>query len=151
MFASIYRLLTLFMVGLIGLVLTPAPAQARSVTHVIDFTKHGQGWFQPNFFADEGIIFDDPVLYTSNWWVGYVQGDEALVNDVYASFKRPISSLSLQVAPSSYGPITYTLTAFSASGAVVVTKTVTVSHHLLDTLRLIWENYHARLSPSRLR
>lgn len=123
---AIRRVLTLVIMGVVTLI--PASALARESTHVIDFTEFGQGVFDPNFFADEGIVFDTPDPNNGlNWFVGYVQGDEALINDVSASFKRPITSLSVQFAPSSYGPIEYTLTAYAPSGAVVASKTVTLS------------------------
>jgi hypothetical protein len=129
---SIRRSFVLVIVGLVALMLAPMPTLAHrgshGSTHVIDFTDFGQGVFDPYFFADEGIIFDTPDPNGGlNWFVGYVQGDEALINDISASFKRPITSLSVSFAPSSYGPIEYTLTAFAPSGRVVATKTVTFS------------------------
>jgi hypothetical protein len=102
------------------LVVTLVPAATASAT-TIDFSTHGQGLFDQSFFEPDGLVF------TEGSFVGYIQGDEALVGPVAGAFKPKTLSLSARVAPATQGTAVYTLTALSSSGAVVESASVTVS------------------------
>jgi hypothetical protein len=114
-----------------------SPAVAMVTKEVtIDFSTFGQGkLFDPDFYRSEGIVFPAEFCGSAGCdplFVGFIQGDAALVGDprrgpLTAKFTRPISSLSLSVAPSFQGTATYTLKLFSASGALVASTSVTVT------------------------
>jgi hypothetical protein len=91
------------------------------VTQQIDFSSAGQGIFQPDFFKRQGLVF------TQGNFVGFVQGDEALIGPIAGTFRPAVCSLSLRVAPALQGTAAYTLTAFSPAGAIVSQATVTVT------------------------
>jgi hypothetical protein len=121
--------LSLFVSILLCLPVTQAWAAPRtvtgncgaSVTQQIDFSSAGEGVFQTDFFRKQGLIF------TQGDFVGFVQGDEALVGPIAGSFHPSVCSLSLRVAPALQGTAAYTLTAFSPSGEIVSQVTVTVT------------------------
>ena len=109
-------------------------AATREVT--IDFSTFGHGeYLDPDFYRRDGIAFPDQFCGSAGCdglFIGFIQGDAALVGDprrgpVSATLTRPISELSLLVAPSFQGTATYTLNVFSASGALVGTTSVTVT------------------------
>lgn len=111
-----------------------ASAASREVT--IDFSSFGAGQnFDPEFYRSEGILFPPEACGSAGcfpWFVGSVAGDAALIGDprrgpLTADFKRPISDLSLSVAPSFLGTARYTLNLFSPSGALVATAVRTVT------------------------
>lgn len=91
------------------------------VTQRIDFSSPGQGTFQPDFFKNQGLIF------TQGSFVGFVQGDEALIGPIAGIFRPSVCSLSVRVAPALQGTAAYTLTAFAPSGEIVSQATVTVT------------------------
>lgn len=97
------------------------PGCRNTVSHTIDFTVADEGPFQPDFFKKQGLVFTD------GDFVGFFQGDEALDGPVSGTFHPPVCSLSLRVAPGLQGTATYTLTAYSPSGEVVGSTTVTVT------------------------
>jgi hypothetical protein len=115
-------------------------ARAREVT--IDFTSYGDGkLFEPGFYRSEGIVFPPERCGAAGcvtWFVGFIQGDAALTVEesrfgpVTATFTRPISSLSLRVAPALQGTATYVLSAFAASGKLVATTSVTITQDFGD-------------------
>ena len=107
---------------------------AREVT--IDFSTFGAGKvLDPDFYRSDGIVFPPEFCGTAGCdapFVGFIQFDAALVGDprrgpLHASFTRPISGLSLSVAPSFQGTATYVLKVFSASGALLTTTSRTVT------------------------
>ncbi len=102
----------------------------------IDFTSYGEGKvFEPAFYRSDGIVFPPERCGSAGcatWFVGFVQGDAALTADsrlgpVQATFTRPISDLSLRVAPAVQGTATYVLSVFSGSGELLATTSVTVT------------------------
>jgi hypothetical protein len=99
-----------------------ATSGCRSVTsQTIDFSTASEGPFQSNFFKKQGLVF------TQGDFVGFIQGDQALVGPMAGSFHPSVCSLSLSVAPAVQGTAAYTLTAYSASGKVVGSTTVIVT------------------------
>lgn len=96
-------------------------ASQSVVPQTIDFSIAGQGPFQSKFFKRQGVVF------TQGDFVGFIQGDEALVGPVAGTFHPLVCTLSVRVAPALQGTAAYTLTAYSPSGEVVGTTTVIVT------------------------
>jgi len=96
-------------------------SESATVTRIIDFSTHGQGPFQADFFKKDGVTF------TEGSFVGFIQGDEALIGDIAGTFTPPVSSLSARVAPAFQGTIEFTLTALDASSTVIASESVTVT------------------------
>ncbi len=98
----------------------------------IDFSSFGSSkFFVPDFYRLDGILFPPEQCGASGcsaWFVQFIQGDAALVGGpVTATFARPISELSVRVAPALQGTAMYVLSAFAASGALLATTSVTVT------------------------
>jgi|GEM_PF-3603450 len=91
------------------------------VTQQIDFSSAGQGIFPPDFFKRQGLVF------TQGDFVGFVQGDEALIGPIAGIFRPAVCSLSVRVAPALQGTAAYTLTAFAPSGEIVSQTTLTIT------------------------
>src|SRR4029450_9942975 len=85
-----------------------SPQDARGETITLDFSEPGVGPFDPNFFADRGVVFQPSLS------VGFILGDEALVSSAFfgepPEFSQSISGsfltddvgfISIAVAPSS--------------------------------------------------
>ena len=111
----------------------------REVT--IDFSSYGAGRvFDPEFYRDDGIRFPPERCGSAGcdaWFVGFVQSDAALVQTpllgpIQATFTRPVSDLSLRVAPSLQGTATFVLKAFAGSGEVLAETSVTVTQDFGD-------------------
>ena len=142
-----YGLLTVLVVGGSACLDPSGPARDNSLSSspvlaagtrevTIDFSTFGHGEnLDPDFYRRDGIAFPDQFCGSAGCgglFIGFVQGDAALTGDprrgpVTATFNRPISELSLVVAPAFQGTATYTLNVFSASGALVGTSSVTVT------------------------
>lgn len=113
---------------------------AREVT--IDFTSFGEGiTFEPDFYRSDGIVFPAQRCGSAgcdSWSIAHIiQGDDALQGEnqfgpIGGRFTRPISSLSMQVAPGLQGTATYVLSAFAASGKLLATSSVTVTQDFGD-------------------
>ncbi len=128
-------------VALVPVMVAPALAGGVAASEVtVDFTTCGEGVFDPLFYRADGIVFPPRRCGSdgcASWFVGWVQGDEALaqypgLGPITARFTRPISRLSLQVAPGNQGTATYTLTAFGGSGRVLATQSLTVTQDTGD-------------------
>lgn len=87
----------------------------------VDFSTHGEGPFQADFYKKDGVTF------TAGSFVGFVQGDEAIIGDIAGTFTPPVSSLSVRVAPGFQGTFPFTLTALDASSTVIASESVTVT------------------------
>lgn len=118
MYRKITRLLGLLIFFLFCLPLPSNGAGFRLVT--IDFSTHGEGQFDPKFYKNDGIRFKEGTF------VGFIQGDEALVGPIAGNFAPPTSSLSVRIAPAEQGTAEYTLTAFDASGVLVARNSVVI-------------------------
>ena len=92
----------------------------------VDFSTHGHGPLQPDSYKRDGVVF------TEGSFVGFIQGDDALVGPVAGRFTPPVSSLSARLAPAVQGTAEYTLRAFDASGDVVASASVTVTQDTGD-------------------
>jgi hypothetical protein len=125
--------------GIPSLAAGRAGVGGREVT--VDFTSYGEGKaFEPDFYRSDGIVFPPERCSPAGcdtWFVGFVQGDDALTADsrlgpVQATFTRPISDLSLRVAPAVQGTATYVLSVFGGSGELLATTSVTVTQDTGD-------------------
>jgi len=119
-------LLALVLLGLPTAQVEAAPRMAipgcRSATsQTLDFSTPGEGPIQPDFFKRQGLVL------TEGNFVGFVQGDQALIGPVAGGFHPSVCSLSLRVAPALQGTAAYTLTAYSSSGEAVGSTTVIVT------------------------
>lgn len=120
--------------GLVALMSSSAQAsKAPEVT--IDFSNNAQGDLDPLFYRREGLVFPPQRcgdFGCSSWFITMIQGDNAVVGNpllggVTAKFKRPISELSLRIAPGAQGTADYTLTVFSVSGEEIASQTLRVT------------------------
>jgi hypothetical protein len=100
-----------------------SPAAAASSSAEVDFSEHGEGAFDQSFFS--GFEF------TEGSFVGYIQGDQALVGDLAGTAKKKFSSISASFAPAGQGTAIYTLTAYKGK-ALVGSSSVTVSQDVGD-------------------
>ena len=104
-----------------------APLNSTSFAiKTIDFSTHAVGPFQPDFYKKDGIVF------TEGSFVGFIQGDQALVGPIAATFRPPIFGLSVSVAPSRQGTAEYTLTAADATGRVIGSASMIITEDLGD-------------------
>jgi len=122
--------LSLLVSSLFCLPVTPAGAApitvtgncGAGVTQQIDFSSAGEAVFiQPDFFKRQGLVL------TQGEFVGFVQGDQALIGPIAGNFHPSVCRLSLRVAPAVQGTAAYTLTAFSPSGEIVSQTTVIIT------------------------
>ena len=74
-----------------------------------------------DFYKKDGVVF------TQGSFVGFVQGDEALIGDIAGHFPRRWLASLARVAPALQGTHFYTLSALDATFAVVASTTVTVT------------------------
>jgi hypothetical protein len=102
------------------------PGCQSTVSKIIDFSTPSYGPFNPNFFKKQGLIF------TEGDYVGFVQGEQGLVGPVAGTFRPPVCSLSVRVAPAIQGTAAYTLTGYSPSGEVVGRTSVVVTQDIGD-------------------
>jgi hypothetical protein len=104
---SIRSVLLVVVVCLAGL---SFPTAAAASSTVVDFSEHGQGAFDQSFFSG--------VKFTEGSWVGYVQGDEALIGPAAASIHKKFTSVSASFAPTTQGTAIYTLTVYKGKSAL---------------------------------
>jgi hypothetical protein len=104
----------------------PAAGAAQSSTSTIDFSDAGQGPFDQSFFRSSGARFSE------GSFVGYVQGDDALLGPVAGSIRSKFTRLSASFAPTVQGTAEYTLTAFARAGREIASNSVTVTQDTGD-------------------
>ena len=102
----------------------PAAGAASPTTITTDFSQHGEGTFDRSYF--KGVEF------TEGSWVGYIQGDQALVGPAAGTAVRKFTSISAQVAPATQGTATYTLTAYTDGGKRIASSSITVTQDTGD-------------------
>lgn len=105
-------------VCMFGVAAQPAVGSS-STSATIDFSQAGQGPLDQSYFS--------AVNFTEGSFVGYIQGDEALIGPVAGATKRTFTNISASFAPAGQGTAIYTLTAFKgkrpiASSSVSVTQ-----------------------------
>src|SRR5262245_11214711 len=104
-------LLVLVFLSLPTVQVAAAPSRATpgcrsAISQTVDFSTSGEGTFQPNSFKRQGLVL------TKGDFVGFVQGDEALIGPVAGIFHPSACSISVMVAPAFQGTAAYTLTAY---------------------------------------
>jgi hypothetical protein len=102
----------------------PAAGAARPASVTIDFSQHGEGSLDRSYF--KGVEF------TEGSWVGYIQGDQALVGPVSGTAEKKFTSISASVAPATQGTATYTLTAYKGNGKPIASSSITVTQDTGD-------------------
>jgi hypothetical protein len=108
-FIPIRAALVALVVCLVGIT-APAASAAKQTSTIIDFSQAGQGPFDQSYFSG--------VRFTEGTFVGYVQGDDALVGTVAGSAKKKFTSISADFAPTTQGTAIYTLTVYRSNKAV---------------------------------
>jgi hypothetical protein len=125
-------------VCLLGAAAPPAVAASTSAT-TIDFSQHGEGPFDGAYFAD--------AAFTEGSWVGYIQGDQALVGPTSGTAKKKFSSISASVAPAIQGTAIYTLAAFESNGGEIASRSVTITQDTGDPETGPWGYVTIDLGP----
>jgi hypothetical protein len=128
-------LLIALLIGLAAPVSSASPV--RSMTIDIDATGAWIGFFRmdPLFFKSDGIQF------AGEYMVGFSVGEAVLEanaawNDppytIAATFTRPVDSVSASIRMNVQGTAQYTLVAYSPSGDVIGSSTITMTQNGLD-------------------
>ena len=103
----------------------PAAGAARPASATIDFSQHGEGQFNRSYFKKDAT-------FTEGSWVGYIQGDQALVGPASGTAEKKFTSISASVAPATQGTATYTLTAYKANGKPIASSSATITQDTGD-------------------
>jgi hypothetical protein len=106
-----------------GLAASSAVA-ASPTSATIDFSQAGTGPFDQSYFSEGG--------FSEGSFVGYVQGDEALIGPVAGTAASKFTSVSVDIAPAFQGTADYTIEAFSTSDRVIGSRTVRVTQDTED-------------------
>ena len=117
---------TVLLLLLAFLAFVPVAGAANQASATIDFSQAGEGPFDGNYFSQAG--------FTEGSWVGYIQGDEALLAPVAASAADKFTSISALLAPAAQGTAVYTLTAIASSGVPLASNSLTVTQDEGDPL-----------------
>jgi hypothetical protein len=125
--------------ALVGFAAEPASGKVAQET-TIDFSTIGFGTvFDPLTFQSEGLVFpvEQCAPACGDWVIGMVQGDEVLtqppgLGPIEGRFTRPVSELSLLVAPSLQGTATYVLRVYAANGRLLAERSLTVTQDFGD-------------------
>jgi hypothetical protein len=117
----------------------PAAAAAPPANITIDFSQHGEGPFDQSYFNE--------VEFTEGSWVGYIQGDQALVGPASGKANWKFTSISARVAPTTQGTATYTLTAYNGNGHKIADSSVTVTQDTGDPQTGPWGYATIELGP----
>ncbi len=131
-------------VALASLVSLPSSAAASvgvgASEVTVDFSSFGEGTLDPNFYRLDGVVFPSEVcgsVVCAPLVVSVAQGHDALLGNPYfgfvmATFTRPVSDLSLSFAPDLQGTATYVLKAYSGSGKLIASTSITVTEDFGD-------------------
>lgn len=129
----------------VGLLVSTAYAGVGDREATIDFSTYPTGGdvttFDPAFYRADGILFPPQRCGTAgcdDWLVSpLIQGEPSLIGQpqygpIEASFTRPVSTISLRVAPALQGTATYVLKAYSASNQLLAAASLTVTQDFGD-------------------
>jgi hypothetical protein len=117
----------------------PAAVAAAPASTTIDFSQAGQGAFDQSYFS--GAAFSE------GSWVGYVQGDDALIGPVAGRATSKFTSVSAKVAPALQGTADYTIEALSTADRVIGSTTVRVTQDTEDPDTGPWGYVTLELGP----
>ena len=127
--------------ALAGLTAGSASARvAKGADVTADFSEVGVGnVMDSRFFHSSGLTFPEEQCQPdcASWAIEQIQGDAALPQPpgrrpIVGRFSRPVSAVSLRVAPSLQGTAVYVLRAFSADGRVVDERAMSVTQDFGD-------------------
>lgn len=121
-----------------GFAAQPAVAASPAST-TIDFSQAGRGPFNPSYFSD--------AAFTEGSWVGYIQGDEALIAPVAGTAASKFTSVSVDFAPAFQGTADYTIEAFSSAGRVIGSSTVRATQDTGESETGPWGYVTLQLGP----
>jgi hypothetical protein len=117
---------------------SPAGA-AGTAQATVDFSAHGLGPFDGSYFSD--------ATFSEGTWVGYVQGDEALIGPVAGAAASKFTSVSAEVSPAFQGTADYTIEALSNADRVIGSNTVRVTQDTEDPETGPWGYVTLELGP----
>jgi hypothetical protein len=106
-----------------GAAASPAVA-ASPASATIDFSQPGIGPFDRSYFSE--------ARFSQGSFVGYVQGDEALIGPLAGTAASKFTSISVDIAPAFQGTADYTIEAFSSADRVIGSSTVRVTQDTED-------------------
>jgi hypothetical protein len=112
------------------LAIVPAAGAANQPSSTIDFTQAGEGPFDGSYFSQAG--------FNEGSWVGYVQGDEALIGPAAGTAADKFTSISAQIAPAVQGTAVYTLEALGSNGTVLHSSSLTLTQDTGDPETSPW-------------
>ena len=106
-------------------------SEAGAVPVTVDMSDHGGGIFYQEYFRPKGVVFTD------GDFVGYVQGDDALVfdqsNGITGLFApAAVTSISVDIAPWLQGTWAYRLAALNVLSNIIDSKTILVTQDTGD-------------------
>jgi hypothetical protein len=122
-----------------GFAAAPFAVAAPPASTTIDFSQAGQGPFDRSYFSDAS--------FSEGSWVGYIQGDEALIGPVAGAAASKFTSVSADVAPAFQGTADYTIEALSTSDRVIGSSTVRVTQDTGDAETGPWGYVTLELGP----
>lgn len=134
-------LLARLVVGLVLFGVAAEPALSKVASDVtIDVSGAGVGTsVDSRLFRADGLVLPESqcVPDCAGWQIVGVQGDEALpqppgLGQLEGRFVRPVSELSLRVAPSLQGTARYLLRVFGAGGRALAEQSLTVTQDFGD-------------------
>lgn len=116
---------TSLVLGIIGVIFITM-SEADAVPINIDISVHGGGPFDQDFFKPKGVVFSE------GDFVGFVQGDDALIfdqsNGIRGSFApAAVTNISVEVAPYLQGTWAYRLAALDVLSDIIDSKTILVT------------------------
>jgi hypothetical protein len=103
--------------------LAPAASASQPTTVTVDFSGHGIGPLDPSYSPD--------IHFTEGTFVGYIQGDEALVGPVTGTATK-FTRISAEISPAFQGTADYTVEALSSADRVIGSSTVRVTQDTGD-------------------
>jgi len=123
----------------LSLALAPGAIAASPASDTIDFSEHGHGSFDQSYFSAAG--------FSEGSWVGYIQGDDALVGPVAGTAASKFTGISASVAPATQGTADYTIAALTNSGRTIASETVRVTQDTGDPETGPWGYVTLELGP----
>ena len=113
---------------------------AKGADVTADFSALGVGSVMEfGFFRSSGLTFPEEQCAPEcgGWAIEQIQGDDALPQPpgrgpIVGRFTRPVSAISLRLAPSLQGTAVYVLRAFAAGGRLVDERATTVTQDFGD-------------------
>jgi hypothetical protein len=134
---SVLALAAALLAGLAALAPTPSSATKPATSVTVSFDEMGTwtGFYNmdPLFYEPSGVVFsDDYVVGFSNGHAVLDAGWTEPPTTIAGSFIKPISSITASIRMSMQGTSDYTIVAYSKSGDVLGSRTITLTQSGLD-------------------